>query len=142
MKITQIIDLVINTYNKEGSSSLLFKEVYARYEQALNRHKNIVLKTNLGCEVILTGRLCRRGDGQYNNLNLISPAYINGVKVEHLHVYDEVIEAADINNITNLFIAENMKIYKFGRKHKDFHLALGIKPKDCPIWKHRHEIVD
>jgi len=86
--INTIIDEVIAAYNDKSATNY-FRHLYSVHENVLNRHKNSVLTRNLGCEVTLTGRLCRRGDGTKGNLNLITPAWINGVKVEHLHVYDE-----------------------------------------------------
>lgn len=140
MTIDKIITTVISAYEQYGSRSAQFYVVYAKHENALNSHKRAVLIDALNKPVTLTGKLRRRGDGKEGNLNLVSPAYVNGVKVEHLHVYDEVIEAADVNKTTGMFIVEDCKVYRFGRNHRHADRAgLGIKPADAPKWHHRNE---
>ena len=83
--------------------------------------------------VTVTGVLHRRGDGRQGNLNLVSPAFINGIKIEHLNVYDEVIDGADMDYETGCFIASGCVVYKYMRS--DGHQqreAFGIKPHGAP----------
>ena len=123
---------MIAAYEQYGSHSAQFRAVYAKHESALNSHKRAVLSNAIGKTVVLTGKLRRRGDGKEGNLNLISPAYVNG--------YDEVIEAADVNSLTGMFIVEDCKVYRFGRSHRHTDRAgLGIKPASAPKWNNRNE---
>ena len=142
--IDSIINEVIAAYDKYGSDSHTFNHLYSKHHQVMSQYKNDVLRKNAYKTVTLTGRLARRGDGDDENLNLITPAYINGVKVEHIHVYDEVLENAEINPITGNFIVENLKVYRFRRdasRNRYAHLAnMGLKPKSAPKWSDRNEI--
>lgn len=140
-QITQIITQVITAFEEYGSFSNEFRTVYYQNETLLNQHKTKVLKSNEGKPVVLTGILRRRGDGKDKNLNLISPAYVNGQIIEHLHVYDEVIDNAQVNKLTGNLIAENCKIYRFNRSSSQSQInGLGVKPIDCPFWASRNEV--
>ena len=140
--INTIIDQAITAFLCYGSRSSQFQSIYRQHEVKLNAHKRRVLENALDKPVTLTGVLQRRGDGEERNLNLISPAFVNGVKVEHLHVYDEVIDIADMDYDSGCFIASNCKIYKFSRKSRHIDTSgLGVKPSDCPVWSERNEWV-
>lgn len=123
--INTIITEVLAAYKKYGSNSHQFKSLYYANFKQLEEHKVSTLKSNYGKKLNVYGYLTRRGDGEDKNLNLISPLWINGVKVEHLHVYDEVIAAIDINN-SGMFNADNLEVFTYLRK--DGSTAYGLKP--------------
>lgn len=140
--ISKTVDHVVNVFLRHGSKGAAFKRAYGKFEEVLETHKRNTLISFLDKPVTLTGVLQRRGDGDRGNLNLVSPCWINGIKVEHLHVYDEVIDEADIDYETGCLIASSMKIYRYGRNKRHLEKqGLGVKPQSCPVWQDRNEIV-
>lgn len=127
--INELINKVVATYKEYGSSSNEFKSIYYSNLQTLEAHKIQTLKTNKGKALNVYGYLVRRGDGQDKNLNLLSPLWINGTQVEHLHVYDGVIEALEKSqeiNSNGMFSTNNLEVYSYLRS--DGSEAYGIKP--------------
>jgi hypothetical protein len=123
--INDLINQVVSIYKKHGSNSSEFKKIYYDNFQVLEAHKVNTLKSNEGKSLNVYGYLTRRGDGDDKNLNLLSPLWINGVQVEHLHVYDGVIEAIDINS-SGMFSADNLEVFSYIRKSGS--KAYGLKP--------------
>lgn len=129
MDIKDLIPEVIKTYQKFGSSSKEFKDIYYSNFQTLEQHKVNTLKENEGKKINVYGYLTRRGDGEDKNLNLISPLWINGVQVEHLHVYDGVIEALENSqeiNANGMFATNSLEVFSYLRKSGS--KAYGLKP--------------
>lgn len=135
MSINQIIDLCVVTFLQHGSKSREYRSVYDKHRTKLEAHKQRVLEAFYYKErVTITGVLQRRGDGKQGNLNLVSPAFVNGNKVEHLNVYDEVIDGALIDYDNGTFIASNCVVYKYLRRGVRDHkkAAYGVKPEGAP----------
>jgi len=105
-----------------------------QHRDALEAHKQGVLKAHLHKRVTLSGVLQRRGEGNQGNLNLVSPAFVNGVKVEHLNVYDEVIDGSLMDYDNGVFIAPDCVVYKYMRKAVGNRKveAYGVKPYGAP----------
>lgn len=129
----EIIKRVVKAFKTYGSHSTQFKELYYTHFQLMEAHKIKTLKDNKDKEIKVYGYLVRRGDGEDKNLNLISPLWVNGVQIEHLHVYDGVIDVLDINS-SGMFSCDNLEVFSYLRK--DGSSAYGLKPIGEPIYKY------
>lgn len=133
MTIDQIINLCVRTFLQYGSHSRQYNCLYLKHRDELEAHKQRVLKAFCHKRVTVTGVLQRRGDGKQGNLNLVSPAFVNGIKIEHLNVYDEVIDGALIDYNDGTFIASGCVVYKYKRQDGSYKLeAYGVKPEGAP----------
>jgi len=125
-QIERIINQVVEVYDQKGSNSPEFKSLYHRHYLTLEAHKKETLIFNIGRAIKVKGRLVRRGDGLDSNLNLISPLWINGVKLEHLHVFDGVIDVLTINTEGN-FKTTNLEVFSYTRTEGS--KGYGLMPK-------------
>jgi len=132
-QIERIVDQVVEAYDNKGSNSPEFKSLYHKHYATLEAHKKETLISNIGVSIKVKGRLVRRGDGLDRNLNLISPLWINGVKVEHLHVFDGVIDALNINAEGN-FKTTNLQVFSYTRT--DSSKGYGLMPKGSTVDKY------
>jgi hypothetical protein len=123
--INTIIKEVLTAYKKYGSNSHQFKSLYCANFKQLEKHKVSTLKSNYGKKLNVYGYLIRRGDGEDKNLNLISPLWVNGTQIEHLHVYDGVIDVLNINS-SGMFSSDNLEVFTYLRKEGSS--AYGLKP--------------
>ena len=133
MNINQTIDLCVRTFLQYGSKSQQYRSVFNTHRVKLEAHKQRVLAAFFGQRVTVSGVLQRRGDGKQGNLNLVSPAFVNGIKIEHLNVYDEVIDGAVMDYTDGTFIASGCVVYKYKRQDGSHKLeAYGVKPEGAP----------
>ena len=120
-----IINKVVKAFKTHGFHSTQFKELYYTHFQLMEQHKIKILKENQNKPLNVYGYLIRRGDGEDKNLNLISPLWVNGTQIEHLHVYDGVIDVLNINS-SGMFSSDNLEVFTYLRK--DGSSAYGLKP--------------
>ena len=118
-----------------NDNSNIGTDIYLADKRACDRHRANTLKSLHGQIVECNGTLSRRGEGTKGNLNIILAACINGVYVDHIQVYDELIEEYSAK-VGDLF---KFKAKVYGYIRKNGSVGYGVKPTWMPLNKSRNE---
>lgn len=118
-----------------NDNSNIGTSIYLAEKRACDRHRANTLKSLHGQVVECSGTLARRGEGTRGNLNIVLTACINGVYVDHIQVYDELVEeySAKVGDLFKF----TAKVYGYRRKNGT--IGYGVKPTWMPLDTRRGE---
>lgn len=106
-----------------------FQAVFKPAYWDLDAHKLNVLRKYIGKTVTLTGNIIETRNGNWckdNNMTRISPAYINGIRVQHVHINNKVAQRGSItNNLGTKVITLKAKVYEYVRTDGSIGMSIG-----------------
>ena len=108
-----------------------FQEIFKPAYWELDAHKLSVLRQFEGQVIELTGNIIETRKGAWckdDNMTRISPAYINGIRVQHVHISNTVLKKATITkNFETKFIRVKSGVYSYGRTDGSVGMSIGNK---------------
>ena len=108
-----------------------FQDIFKPAYWELDAHKLSVLEQFDGKKVELTGNIIETRNGNWckdDNMTRISPAYINGIRVQHVHISNSLLKRATITkNFDTKFIRLKAGVYSYGRTDGSVGMSIGDK---------------